>query len=289
MLRSTSPDLPRRGEVASFDVPHCGETFRVTLKRTTAARRFTLRVRAPSGDIILTMPARASLSDAKSFAESHAAWIGTRLARLPRRVSFEPGETVPLRGVMHKITPRRVARGTVWVELPSATDPREGAPLLCVNAEPCFVPRRVRDFLVAEARRDLESAVARYARALGARPRKLTLRDTRSRWGSCSSAGSLSFSWRLVMAPSFVLDYLAAHEVAHLLHMNHSAAFWSAVAGACPDSARAEAWLEAHGASLHRFAVERSARDQRPSPGGTAQPAGAGAPAAAATSSRRLR
>lgn len=286
MLRSTNPGLPRRGEVASFDVSHCGETYRVNLKRTAAARRFTLRVRAPSGDIVLTIPARASLCDARSFAERHAAWIGARLRRLPRRTSFEPGELVPLRGVLHKITPRRVARGTVWVESPSAPD---ALPLLCVNAEPCFIPRRVRDFLVAEARRDLESAVARYARALGARPRKVTLRDTRSRWGSCSSAGSLSFSWRLVMAPRFVLDYLAAHEVAHLLHMNHSAAFWAAVTESCPDSARAEAWLEANGASLHRFSVEGCTPDRWPNPVGAGQPAGAVAAAAAATSSSRLR
>jgi hypothetical protein len=285
MLRRVNPGLPRSDEVASFDITHCGETFKVDLKRTRAARRFTLRVRAPSGDVVLTMPARASLCDARSFAERHAAWIGTRVRRLPRRASFEPGELVPLRGVLHEITPRRMARGTVWVEMPSATESGDTPPLLCVNAEPRFVPRRVRDFLVAEARRDLETAVARYAKALGARPRKVTLRDTRSRWGSCSSAGALSFSWRLVMAPSFVLDYLAAHEVAHLLHMNHSAAFWAAVAGSCPDSNRAEAWLQANGASLHRFTLEIRTEDGRPDPD---QPAGDVA-TAAATSSRRLR
>ncbi len=289
MLRGTHPGLPRRGEASFLDVSHCGETYRVALKRTAAARRFTLRVRAPAGDIVLTMPARASLGDARSFAERHAAWIGARLRRLPRRVRLEPGELVPLRGVLHRITPRRAARGTVWVEPPSQADGDAAPPLLYVNAELCFVPRRVRDFLVAEARRDLESAVARYARALGVRPRKVTLRDTRSRWGSCSSAGSLSFSWRLVMAPRFVLDYLAAHEVAHLLHMNHSAAFWETVAGTCPDCARAEAWLEANGASLHRYAFESCTEESRPSPGGTGQPAAGATAAAAATSSRRLR
>jgi predicted metal-dependent hydrolase len=288
MLRSANPGLPRGGEEAtSFDVTHCGETYKVNLKRTAAARRFTLRVRAPTGEIVLTIPPRARLCEARSFAERHAAWIGTKLRRLPRRASFEAGELVPLRGVLHEITPRRMSRGTVWVEIPSASDADATLPLLCVNAEPCFVPRRVRDFLVGEARRDLESAVARYASAFKVRPRKVSLRDTRSRWGSCSSAGSLSFSWRLVMAPSFVLDYLAAHEVAHLLHMNHSAAFWATVAESCPDSGRAEAWLEANGASLHRFALEGCVQDSARNPGGADQPAGAAA--AAATSSRRLR
>lgn len=285
MLRRVNPGLPRSGDVAFFEVSHGGETFKVNLRRTNAARRFTLRVRPPSGDIVLTIPARASLCDARSFAERHAAWIGTRLRRLPRRASFEAGELVPLRGVLHRVTPCRVVRGSVWIERPSATEAGEALPLLCVNAEPCFVARRVRDFLVAEARRDLEAAVERYARAFGVRPRKVTLRDTRSRWGSCSAAGALSFCWRLVMAPCFVLDYLAAHEVAHLLHMNHSAEFWAAVSGCCPDSARAEAWLQAHGAGLHRFALDNRGVDGRPD---AVQPAGAAA-AAAATSSRRLR
>ena len=92
-------------------------------------------------------------------------------------------------------------------------------PLICVNSEVCFISRRIHDFLVRQARRDLEAAVARHAAHLGVRVRKITLRDTASRWGSCTSSGGLNFSWRLIMAVPFVLDYLAAHEVAHLLHI----------------------------------------------------------------------
>jgi predicted metal-dependent hydrolase len=286
MLRKTDPGRTSIEEVDSFEVSHCGETYRVTLKRTCAARRFTLRVRPPFGDIVLTLPTRASLCDARSFVERHAAWIGTRLRRLPRRAGFEPGEHVPLRGVVHEIAVRRRSHGTIWIEPGGATVSGEAVPLLCVNAEPCFVPRRVRDFLVAEARRDLSDAVARYSRKFGVVPRKITLRDTRSRWGSCSSAGTLSFCWRLVMAPGFVLDYLAAHEVAHLLYMNHSTLFWAAVGRACPDSERAEAWLQAHGASLHRFALESHGKDGREV---SDQAVVGAAPADAATSSRRLR
>jgi predicted metal-dependent hydrolase len=286
MLRSVTSGLPRGGEATSFDVTDCGETYKVTLKRTAAARRFTLRVRSPSGEVVLTIPARANLCEAKSFAARHASWIGAKIRRLPRRTSFRAGEQVPLRGVMHEIASRRVARGNVWVETPAGSGPDARLPILCVNAEPCFVPRRVRDFLVTEARRDLEAAVARYAAAFQVSPSKLTLRDTRSRWGSCSSAGALSFSWRLVMAPSYVLDYLAAHEVAHLLHMNHSAAFWEKVAESCPASAHAETWLQANGASLHRFALDGCATEISLEPETEAQLAGA---AVAATSSRRLR
>ena len=120
------------------------------------------------------------------------------------------------------------------------------------------MPRRVRDFLVKEAGRDIEAAVASHAKKLGAAPRKITLRDTTSRWGSCSSSGTLSFSWRLIMAPRFVLDYLAAHEAAHLLHMNHSAAFWAAVGRLTADTERAEAWLKAHGSGLLRFGADHA-------------------------------
>ena len=126
-------------------------------------------------------------------------------------------------------------------------------PRLCVSGAAPFVARRVQDYLVRQARVDLTVAVARHTAALGVSARRITLRDTTSRWGSCSSSGALNFSWRLVMAPPHVLDYLAAHEVAHLVHMNHSDAFWRTTARLVPDYARAEAWLKGYGVGLMRF------------------------------------
>lgn len=253
MLRSLRRNRPGDAEAAFFDIAHAGETYRINLKRTAAARRYTLRVRAAAQDVVLTMPAYGSLAEAKSFAERHAAWIGVRLRRLPAKMRFMPGEIVPVRGIVHRIANRPGARGTVWIEAPTR-DARGGAePLLWVNAEAPFVPRRVQDFLIREARRDIEAAVARHTLKLDVHPCKITLRDTTSRWGSCSSSGSLNFSWRLIMAPRFVLNYLAAHEVAHLLHMNHSAEFWAVVAELTRDVEPAEAWLKTHGASLLRF------------------------------------
>lgn len=204
------------------------------------------------------MPTRGSLAEAKSFAERHAAWIGARLRRLPAKMRFMPGELVPVRGVLHRIANQPGARGTVWIEAAPQDAGGHAGPLLWVNAEAPFVPRRVQDFLIREARRDIEGAVARHTSALSVRPRKITLRDTTSRWGSCSSSGALSFSWRLIMAPRFVLDYLAAHEVAHLMHMNHSAAFWAVVAELSSDIDTAEAWLKTHGAGLLRFGPGKS-------------------------------
>lgn len=255
MLRIFRTHAPRASrpapEIAYFEVSHCGETFRVNLKRSAAARRFTLRVRAAASDVVLTIPARAKLGEAQVFAQRHAAWIGARLRRVPERTPFQPGEYVPLRGVPHQIALRPSVRGNVWIER-NAQSPDE-APLICVNADFSFAPRRVLDFLVKEARRDLEAAVARHAERIGARRGRITLRDTTTRWGSCSASGALNFSWRLIMAPPFVLDYLAAHEVAHLAHMNHSADFWRVVAQLTSDRAPAEAWLKAHGAGLLRY------------------------------------
>jgi hypothetical protein len=233
--------------VAEIEISHDGEVYRVALKRVATSRRYTLRVRAASRDVLLTMPARGTLKAAREFAERHAAWIGARLARLPMPVSFAPGAMLPLRGHDHLIVHRPEVRGVVWVEAGA-----EG-PLICAAGDEPHVPRRVADFLKREARRDLEAAVARHAEKLNVKPRRIALRDTSSRWGSCSTTGALNFSWRLIFAPPFVLDYLAAHEVSHIVHMNHSPMFWKLTRRLFPETERAEAWLRAHGAALHRF------------------------------------
>jgi predicted metal-dependent hydrolase len=234
-------------QTAHFDIAHDGETYRVALRRIATSRRFTLRIRSATRDVVLTMPTRSSVKAAREFAERHAAWIGLRLARLPQPVAFEPRAVTPLRGVDHRIVHRPGQRGVVWLES------SERGPLICVSGERPHVARRVTDFLKREARKDLEAAVARYSMQLGVKPRRIALRDTVSRWGSCSSTGGLNFSWRLILAPPFVLDYLAAHEVAHITHMNHSALFWKLTRRLHPGTDRAESWLKVHGANLHRF------------------------------------
>ena len=243
----------RVSEVAHFDVSHAGETYRVKLKRSAAARHFILRFREATQDLVLTIPARAKLIDAKRFAEKQAPWIGSRLRRSPETLRLEPGALLPLRGVPHRIDHRPAERGVVWIQSVEDSFGTSAEPLLCVNSEACYVARRIHDFLVRQARRDLEAAVARHAAHLGVRVHKITLRDTTSRWGSCTSSGELNFSWRLIMAPPFVLDYLAAHEVAHLRHMNHSLAFWKTVGSLSKDVAAAESWLRTHGMGLHRI------------------------------------
>ena len=224
------------------------EAYEVVVQRHPRARRYTLRVREASRDVVMTIPPRGSLRQARAFAEKNAAWIANRLQRMPAPVPFADGEVIPLRGIPHRIVRRPGGRGRVWTEEAS-----DGAALLCVAGAPQHLARRIADFLKREARRDLSAASRRYAAMLEVEIDRLGLRDTQSRWGSCSEAGTLSYSWRLVLAPPHVLDYLAAHEVAHRRELNHSARFWRIVARMTPDWRRAEAWLKAHGPALHRY------------------------------------
>lgn len=240
----------RTSEPSSITVDYGGEIYVVRVRRHRQARRYTLRIHAANREVVLTMPPRGSLRQAKEFAQKHGAWIEARLKRLPDTVPFAHGIVLPLRGCEHRIDHRRSTRGTVWVEM-NAEGHR-----LCVAGEKPHLPRRVRDYLKREAKRDLEIASRSAAQVLGVEIRRVSVRDQSSRWGSCSSTGVLSYSWRLILAPPFVLEYLAAHEVAHLVEMNHSRRFWRLVERICPDMDRAKAWLDAHGADLHRYGVD---------------------------------
>jgi predicted metal-dependent hydrolase len=197
------------------------------------------------------MPPRGTIGEAREFAQVHGGWIAARLGRLPKAAPFTVGTLVPLRGVPHRLVHRSGERGTVWTETRDS-----GEKILCVAGDPDFTDRRVHDFLKREARKDLSRAAQAYAGELGVRVRRVSIRDQSSRWGSCTTAGSLSFSWRLILAPPFVLDYLAAHEVAHLVEMNHSARFWRVVGKVCCSVERAKTWLDTHGNDLHRYGIE---------------------------------
>ena len=183
--------------------------------------------------------------------ERHADWINQKLAHLPQAVPMIAGSVIPLRGVPHRIktTGRRGAQVLIDTN-------EKGAAILDIPGDPAFCSRRLRDFLQKQARLDLQKAVDHYAVKLDVKITGLTLRDSKSRWGSCSATGRLNFSWRLVMAPPFVLDYLAAHEMAHRKEMNHSARFWTLLESLTPHVAAAEHWLKTEGPTLHRYGDE---------------------------------
>jgi predicted metal-dependent hydrolase len=238
----------RPAEPKAIQVVHDKHIYLVRVRRHRQARRYTLRIQAATREIVLTMPPRGCLKEAKEFAQKHGAWIATRLTHLPKAEPFAHGTIVPLRGVPHRIVHRKGMRGTVWIEVSE-----DGERKLCVAGDTPHVDRRVADFLRREAKNDLEQASQQFAERLGVTIKRISIRDPSSRWGSCSTSGVLSYSWRLILAPPFVLDYLAAHEVAHLVEMNHSARFWRLVDRLCPNVQRAKAWLDAHGTELHRY------------------------------------
>ncbi|MDR3535068.1 MAG: SprT family zinc-dependent metalloprotease, partial [Acetobacteraceae bacterium] len=193
---------------------------RVEWRRSSRARRVSLRIDPSDGAVVVTLPPRAGRAAGLALLQTHAGWVADRLAALPDALPFTDGAVVPIGGIPHRIRHRPDAHGGAWLQ--------DGE--LHVTGAADFVTRRVRDFLRAEARRRLSHLVTAKAATLGRIPKRLTVKDTSSRWGSCTSDGALAFSWRLVMAPDFVQDYVAAHEVAHLRHMNHGPAFWALVA-----------------------------------------------------------
>ena len=238
----------REPEPKTISIAFDQAVYLVHVRRHRQARRYTLRVQAATRDIVVTMPTRGSLKEAAAFAQKHGAWIATRLSRLPQTVPFADGMVIPLRGTPHRILHRPHLRGTVWTETGA-----DGGNVLCVTGGAPHINRRIMRYLKKEARRDLEAASRSYAGTIGAKIKRITVRDQSSRWGSCSSTGALSYSWRLIFAPPFVLDYLAAHEVAHLIEMNHSPRFWRLLAQMSPDMKQAKVWLDVNGTDLHRY------------------------------------
>jgi len=221
-------------------LPH-GETP-VHWRRSRQARRVSLRIDPRAGTVVVTLPPRAAREAGLALLQTHARWVAGKLAALPGQVAFEAGETVKLSGVPHRIRWVPEARRGVWIE--------EGE--IRVSGESAFLARRVLDFLRVEARRVLGEVSRQIATASGLHPKRLVIKDTSSRWGSCSSQGAVMFSWRLVMAPVEVQHYVVAHELAHLRHLDHGAAFWREVDRLTPYRARAEGWLKLHGPALLR-------------------------------------
>lgn len=224
----------------------------VEIRRHPAARRMTLRVSRTSRSVIVTLPVSCDLAQAGTFLSNHLDWVRERLCNLPEHIPFCGGSMVPLRGTPHEIVEVGRQRGPVVQTSFTAN----GVPALLVSGDAEHVDRRLRDWLAIEARRDVVTCVTRHAQNLGLKASRVTVRDQKSRWGSCSSTGALSFSWRLIMAPTIVLDYVAAHEVAHLAEMNHGPRFWSLVARTMPGTEEAKRWLQKYGTDLHRYGCD---------------------------------
>jgi predicted metal-dependent hydrolase len=214
----------------------------LTIRVDGRARRISLRINA-QGQPVLTLPHPRLKAEGLRFVAEKRGWLDAQRQRMPERVPFRPGATIPVAGQPHEIALASAARDPVWAA--------DG--VLHVGGRTETVPVLVEHWLKVQARRTLVLAVERYSRALALAPPPLSLRDPKTRWGSCSSARRLSFSWRLAMAPPDVLDYVAAHEVAHLVELNHSPRFWAVVEQLTPGFEVQETWLKRHGRDLHRY------------------------------------
>ncbi|HEY4201246.1 MAG TPA: SprT family zinc-dependent metalloprotease [Devosiaceae bacterium] len=225
-----------------------GRAVVVTVRVSARARSYRLSV-PHNGGPVLTVPKHGRWTEAEAFLRRHNGWLEARLKRTVPPVRFADGETVPLRGIDHAIAATGRIRGQVEVVSDGES------PVLLLPGAPEHQARRLTDWLKGEAQKDLEARVRLHAGQLGVGFKSISMRSQSTRWGSCSSSGRLNFNWRLILAPPFVLDYVAAHEVAHLIEMNHSAAFWAVVKRTLPDMERGRAWLKAHGRELMAYGI----------------------------------
>jgi predicted metal-dependent hydrolase len=209
----------------------------VAIRVSPRARRVALRIDAAARQVELVLPRGIALPHGLKFLDAQRGWIAARLAALPMAVPFADGAAIPVLGVPHVIR----------------CEIRQSAPAVAiadgeirVKGDPAHLPRRVRDHLAQLAVRELTARARDFAARIDRQIARVTVRETKSRWGSCAATGALSFSWRLVMAPEPVIDYVVAHEVAHLAEMNHGPRFWRLVATLVPDTHAPRAWLKRH-------------------------------------------
>ncbi|MDE7540927.1 M48 family metallopeptidase [Gluconobacter sphaericus] len=217
-------------------------------KRSTRARRITLRIEPVRGEVIITVPERMDRGRALAFVHQQTEWITSALDALPEKQPLADGSKVMIEGRNIPILHEPMARRGCWLDA-------EG---LHVSGEASHTERRVRDFLQAIAKERLTQTLQTHSTKMNLQPARLDLRDVRTRWGSCTRQGRIMLSWRLLMAPPEIRDYVVIHELAHLKHFNHSPAFWALVDSFIPQGRTgrlaAELWLRENGTALLRAA-----------------------------------
>jgi hypothetical protein len=242
------PLLQKRWPPAA-EVRIAGESVAVAVKVSTRAKSYRLSL-PHGGQPLLTVPKFGRWAEAKAFLDRHTPWLAERIEASVKPVAFVRGAIVPLRGVNHRIVPTGRVRGVVEV------GEHDGERALLVPGDAEHRARRLIDWLKIEAQKDLARRCKAHADYLGVEVKSISMRSQATRWGSCSTTGKLNFNWRLILAPPYVLDYVAAHEVAHLVQMNHSAAFWKTVSKTLPTMERGRDWLKEHGPELMVYGTE---------------------------------
>jgi hypothetical protein len=217
--------------------------FHLRWRGSTRAQRVSMKICQREGVVVITLPPGEGRRAGLALLRAHSGWAMEHIAALAPPLPFAPGVVVPIGGVPHRLRHEPRLRGL----------PRLEARELVVTGAAEFLARRTTDFLKAEAKRRIALLAPRHMAALGVAAKRIRIKDTRSRWGSCAPDGTLAFSWRLLLAPEWVMDYVVAHEVAHLVALNHSPHFWAQVARLTLDRDAAVEWLRAEGPSLLRI------------------------------------
>ena len=215
----------------------------LNIRYNPRARRILLHVGKYDGLVEIVLPPGATEEDGISFANTQTDWVSKQLSQVRAGIPFVEGATVPLLG--QDVTIRRIKNHSV-LPLLKGTE-------LIVGGREDTLNGRVRRWFRERAIKEIRPRALALATRINCSPRRITLRDTKSRWGSCSRSGNLNFSWRIVMAPEPVLNYVVAHEVAHLEEHNHSEAFWALVEKLCIEPGKAKTWLRENGANLHCY------------------------------------
>ncbi|MDG1287345.1 MAG: SprT family zinc-dependent metalloprotease [Rickettsiales bacterium] len=218
-----------------------GQQVPLKLKRNARAKRIVLRLSRDGSAVQLTLPRRVSEKKAIAFAQTQTEWIAKQLAKKPTPIAFEPGMELSVLG-----------EDLIFEHHDSRLTKREGDTIY-IGGDVEFFSRRVKDYIKKQTRDEFSEMALDLADDLGMHLAAVRLRDTTSRWGSCSQDGTINLSWRLALAPSRVARYVIAHEVAHLEHFDHSPAFWAAVEKLHPNWENERDWLRKNGATLHAY------------------------------------
>ncbi len=230
---------PAQEEIA---LPSSGRIVPLRYKPVRSAKRLKLKVKS-SGVVEITLPQHMPLKTARSFVSSEINWLETVFEKIDVTVPFADGSVIPVQGESYRICHRPGARTPVWIE--------DG--MLNVSGGEEHLARRVTDWLKKSARLHICERAEYYADKANVSYKRISVRDQQSRWGSCSAAGNLNFSWRLYLMPTHALDYVVAHEVAHLRHMNHGPEFWALVAKICPHMKTSRQWMSKNAGTFHKY------------------------------------
>ena len=217
--------------------------FPLVVVKSTRCRRMNLRIDGKKRTAVLTLPPRVSFKKAYDFVKGHETWAEEHLAKLPKTQEFKDGQTFTLFARPLKICHRP--------ETLRAAEEKDG--ILYIGGDAAFLHRRVKDYITREAKKEFLRRSRELAEKIGCQVKSVAIKDTSSRWGSCSTLNNINYNWRIALAPACVIDYLVAHEVSHLKHRDHSREFWRCVKELYSGAALGKSWLKIHGSELYLY------------------------------------